>query len=237
MGKALVVEDDATVASAIGELLEAVNLSVDIAYDGEDGLYRLTHSSYDIAIVDWHLPGISGGEMCSRYRQRGGQTAIIMLTNRDKTSQKVEGLELGADDYLTKPFDCNELVARVRALLRRPPMLLEKRIEKTGVQLDYKRCTVLLNGKSTKLLPKEFEVLEFLLKYSDGYFTADELIKHLWSSESEVGPETVRVCISRIRSKVDRKEYPSLIETSKGWGYKISEFYLSERENEDETSK
>ncbi|MBX9695360.1 MAG: response regulator transcription factor, partial [Cyanobacteria bacterium] len=186
------------------------------------------------AVVDWHLPGITGGEVCSSYRQRGGQAAIIMLTNRDKTTQKVEGLELGADDYLTKPFDCNELMARVRALLRRPPVMVSKRIEKTGVQLDYQSCSVSLNGKTSKLLPKEFEVLEFLLKHSGHYFSADDLLKHLWSSESEVGPEAIRVCISRIRSKVDQKEHPSLIETSKGWGYKISDSYLTKAPPADE---
>ncbi len=230
MGKALVIEDDAAVAASIAELLETMSLTVEVAYDGEEGLYRLSHSPYDIAVVDWHLPGMNGGELCRAYRERGGQAAIIMLTNRDKTTQKVEGLELGADDYLTKPFDCNELVARVRALLRRPPVMLSKRIEKTGVQLDYKTCTVAVNGKTSKLLPKEFEVLEFLLKHPEHYFSTDDLIKHLWSSESDVGPEAVRVCISRIRTKVDQKGFSSLIETSKGWGYKISEIYLSNKE-------
>lgn len=226
MPKVLVVEDDAAVAAAVAAWLDDSEFLVDIAYDGTDGLYRLQHSAFDVAILDWHLPGLTGPELCSAYRKSGGQAAILMLTKRDAASAKIEGLDAGADDYLTKPFDGGELVARVRALLRRPAVMLTKRLERASVQLDYNSCSVIFGERTVKLLRKEFDVLEFLLKHSDKYFSSEDLLKHVWSSESDTGPETVRVLISRIRNKVDTPNSPSLIETSKGWGYKIAEAYL-----------
>lgn len=226
MPKVLIVEDDAAVAEVVQEWLEMSGYTVDVVYDGDEGLYRLRNSSFDLAILDWHLPGLTGLEVCTRYRSNGGQAAILMLTQRNSASAKVEGLESGADDYLTKPFDGNELVARVRALLRRPPMLLSKRLETTRLVLDYDKCSVSIDGKLSRLLPREFELVQFLLKNPHKYFSSEELLKHVWSSESEVGPETVRVCISRIRTKVNGDSTPSLIETAKGWGYKIADTYL-----------
>lgn len=226
MAKVLIVEDDALIAASLSEWLEMEGHKPQIAYDGLDGLQLLRTSGFDLAIVDWQLPGIPGTELCTRYRQGGGRIPILMLTQKSNVVDKETGLDAGADDYVAKPFSIRELGARVRALLRRSTGLFDATTTTGELCLDYSGCTVSVRGRKVKLLPREFELLEFLLRHPNTYFSGDKLIDHVWQSDAAVGNEALRTCISRLRSKMDEPGAPSVIETSKGWGYKISEAYL-----------
>lgn len=226
MAKVLVVEDDPVIASSLSEFLELEGHKAQVSFDGLDGLHLLKSSGFDLAIVDWQLPGITGTELCAKYRQAGGRIPILMLTQRSNVVDKETGLDAGADDYMAKPFHIRELAARVRALLRRSTGFFEAKSTTGDLCLDYSGCSVIVRGRKVKLLPREFELLEFLLRHPDTYFSGDKLIDHVWSTESEVSNEALRTCVSRLRSKLDEPGAPSVIETSKGWGYKISEAYL-----------
>ncbi|MBY0548024.1 MAG: response regulator transcription factor [Candidatus Obscuribacterales bacterium] len=226
MAKILIVEDDPLIANSLSEWLEMEGHKPQVAYDGLDGLQLLQTSGFDLAIVDWQLPGIPGTELCRRYRQSGGRIPIMMLTQRANVIDKETGLDAGADDYVAKPFSIRELGARVRALLRRSTGLFEGKATKGELSLDYSGCTVTVRGRKVKLLPREFELLEFLLRHPNTYFNGEKLIDHVWQSDTAVSNEALRTCVSRLRSKLDEPGAPSVIETSKGWGYKISDEYL-----------
>lgn len=226
MAKVLIVEDDPLIASSLSEWLEMEGHKPHVCYDGLDGLHMLKTSGFDLAIIDWQLPGLIGTEVCARYRQAGGRIPILMLTQKANVVDKETGLDAGADDYMAKPFHVRELGARVRALLRRSTGFFEAKSSTGELVLDYSGCCVEVRGKKIRLLPREFELLEFLLRHPDTYFSSDKLIDHVWQSTAEVSNEALRTCISRLRSKLDEPGAPSVIETSKGWGYKISEQYL-----------
>lgn len=228
MAKVLVVEDDPAMAAALSEWLEAEGHRAEIAYNGIDGLESLKYKGFDLAIVDWQMPGMDGIELCTSYRAGGGRVPILMLTQKSNVQEKTTGLDSGADDYLPKPFDLRELAARVRALLRRSTNLFDAR-KKTGqLILEYGECSVVVRGKKIKLLPKEFDLLEFLMRHPKTFFTPDKLLDFVWKSDSDAGHEAIRTCISRLRGKIDEPDQPSVIETSKGWGYKISDEYAKD---------
>ncbi len=226
MAKVLVIEDDPMVAEALSDFLKSEGHSPEIAYSGEEGLEALKHLGFDLAIVDWQLPELDGTEVCLRYRAKGGRIPILMLTQKSNVVDKSTGLECGADDYLTKPFDVRELRARVRALLRRSTGLFDASRTSGQISLDYAEKTATVHGKTAKLLPKEFALLEFLMRHPHTFFTSEKLIVHVWDSSSEVGQEAIRTCLFRLRSKLDKPGEPSIIENSKGWGYKIADHYL-----------
>lgn len=228
MAKVLVVEDDPSMAAALSEWLESEGHRAEITYNGNDGLEALKYKGFDLAIVDWQMPGMDGLELCNRYRVGGGRVPILMLTQKSNVQDKTTGLDAGADDYLPKPFDLRELAARVRALLRRSTNLFDA-TKKTGqLVLEYGECTVVVRGKKIKLLPKEFDLLEFLMRHPKTFFTPDKLLDFVWKSDSDTGHEAIRTCISRLRAKIDEPDQPSVIETSKGWGYKISDEYVKD---------
>ncbi len=227
MAKVLVIEDDPMMASELAEFLEAEGHRPEVVHDGLEGLELLKGKGFDLAIVDWQLPSMAGTQICESFRIRGGKTPILMLTQKSDVVDKETGLECGADDYLTKPFHLRELRARVRALLRRSSNLFDTERLLGQVSLEYNdRSIVFGDNKRVKLLPKEFELVEFLMRHPQTYFTAEKLLDHVWNSYHEVGHEALRTCMSRLRRKLEQAGHPSLIETSRGWGYKIADSYI-----------
>ncbi|MBX9667205.1 MAG: response regulator transcription factor [Candidatus Obscuribacterales bacterium] len=226
VARVLVIEDDLEVAQALELCLKLEGHTPEMAFNGREGFELLKFGGYDLAIVDWQLPELDGDEICSNYRITGGKTPILMLTKKSTIRDKVAGLDSGADDYLPKPFDIHELTARVRALLRRSTNLFDGSRARGRVRLDYAGRTVTIDQRTAQLVKREFDLFEFLLRHPGTYFTTEQLIKHVWGSSAEVGDEALRVCINRLRTKVDIDGEPSVIENAKGWGYKISDGFL-----------
>lgn len=229
MAKILLVEDDASLAKSVAECLETEGHRLQIVNDGGDGLSFLKASGFDLAILDWQLPGLCGPEICQKFRIAGGRIPILMLTQKSNVADREEGLDSGADDYLAKPFEVRELRARVRALLRRSTGLFDAERKSAGISLDYAACTATIGKRTTRLLHREFDLLEFLMRHPHTFFTAEKLLDFVWSSEGDVTIEAVRTCVSRLRTKLDvPDEGISVIETIKGWGYKLSDKYAGE---------
>ncbi len=221
MSRILVVEDEDGLSGAIQEWLQDEHYVVTVESDGREALNKLRNGEYELVLLDWMLPNISGLEICQYFREAGGITPILMITAKSTLSAKEEGLDSGADDYLTKPFSMRELSARVRALLRRPKTKPEMIIEAAGIRLDRKSLRVTKNEQQLKLLPKEFILLEVLLRHCGTVLSTEELVDHVWGSDSEITPDTVRSHVKSLRKKIDSKETPSLIKTVHGMGYKI----------------
>jgi two-component system, OmpR family, response regulator len=228
LAKILIIEDDPAMAESLLDWLEGNGYQAEVSYDGAEGLAYLQQRGYDLAIVDWQLPSMSGPSICEAYRRAGGKTPLLLLTRKATVEDKEQGLDAGADDYLPKPFEIRELGARVRALLRRSASLFESKVESGKIILDRAGYKVTVLGKTSQLVAREFALLEFLLRHPDTYFTADKLIDHVWESSVDVGHEALRTCVSRIRSRVDDPSRPSVIESSRGLGYKICEWYLKD---------
>jgi DNA-binding response OmpR family regulator len=222
MAKVLVVEDDPMVADVVQEVLRYANHIVEVVDNGEDGLYRLKHYSYDLVVIDWGLPGVTGVEVCAQYRASGGTVPIIMLTGRRTIQDKVVGLDYGADDYVIKPFEPDELMARVRALLRRPGPVSSSVLEAKGVQLDTVKKTVTVDGKEVILQAQEYALLDCLLRHKNQVMSIESLIDKVWSADAEVSADAVRQCVTRLRKKVDHSNN-SVITTVVGLGYSIKD--------------
>lgn len=219
MAKILLVEDDESIAATVSEWLSADKHSVECITDGKEGFNRLKYYEFELAILDWQLPGMSGPEICRLYRTDGGRTPILMLTSRTDSDDKVAGLDSGADDYLTKPIDFKELSARVRALLRRPSTLSPPAVKHRGLELDQGSGKVRRDGVEIMLLPKEFALLSFLMRHPNQVFSPDRLISLVWPSTTEVSRDTVKVHIKRLRDKIDTGEGASVIRSIHGMGY------------------
>ena len=221
MTKILLVEDDDMTVQTVTDFLSvANNYIVESVKGGKEGLDRLQLYEYDLAIVDWSLPEMSGVEVCSTYRSNGGLVPILMLTGKTSVSEKVHGLDAGADDYLTKPFSLQELTARVRALLRRPRETVKEVLQAGELVLDTTSGKVTKAGAEIALLPKELILLEFFMRHPNQNFTAITLLNRLWSSESDSTEQAVRQVIVRLRKKIE-DEGEELIVTSKGLGYRL----------------
>ena len=223
MAKILVVEDDRLVAQAVVDALKFAQHIVECVDDGKEGLDRLLLYQYDIAILDLNLPSIPGIEIARNYRASGGMLPLLMLTGRGDISDKESGFDSGVDDYLTKPFDVRELIARVRVLLRRPQQTLPDLITIGNLSLNVREGTATFHGKEVRLLKKERTVLEFLMRHPNQIFSVQELLNRLWSSESDSSEDAVRQCIARLRSKLSEGENTGPIVTVKGLGYKIAD--------------
>jgi DNA-binding response OmpR family regulator len=222
VAKVLLVEDDGNVSDAVQEVLRFEGYIVDAVDNGQDALYRLKYHSYDLMIIDWGLPDMTGIEVCAQYRQAGGTVPILMLTGRGGIDDKVTGLDYGADDYLTKPFDTDELTARVRAILRRPRAMLSTVLEAHGLQLNTASQTVTLNSIEVILQAQEFALLECLLRHKNQVLSIESLIDKVWSTDSEVSPDAVRQCVTRLRKKLDKSTVP-IVTTVVGLGYSIKD--------------
>jgi DNA-binding response OmpR family regulator len=218
MAKILVVEDERDIASMIAEHLEFEHYKVETAFDGDEAQGMLRVREYDMLILDWELPLISGIEVCQKYRASGGRVPVLMLTGNTAVLDKVKGLDSGADDYLTKPFSLDELSARVRALLRRG----ETKQSLGGLRfqdiiLEPNTHEVTKGGKELKLIPKEFAILELLMRYPGKVFTADAILDRVWDQSEYPAPYVVRTHVMNLRRKVGE----GVIETVHGVGYKI----------------
>ncbi len=220
--KILVVEDDHRIAQSIKKGLEQERMVVDLAFDGVEGYDLAVDNNYDLIILDLMLPGLNGLDLCSRLRQNKNHTPILILTARDRLDNKVEGLNKGADDYLTKPFAFEELLARIRALTRRPHTISETLISLEDLSLNLQTFAVKRAGQEIKLTSKEFSLLEMLLRHPNQILTKDQITNHVWDYEADVLPNTVEVYIKNLRRKIDVPFKFPLIHTVRGFGYKIS---------------
>lgn len=221
MAKILVVEDDTQISQFVCDSLVFEHHTVEAAYDGDDGDEMLAVNEYDLVILDRTLPGKDGIDICKAYRARGGGAPVLMLTGMSKIAERAEGLDSGADDYLTKPFHIQELQARVRALLRRRTgKLLEDVLTLGHVTLDTKSFKVTSNGSSVRLVPKEFALLELLMRHTGQVFSSEAIIARVWTAEEEASPETIRTYIKNIRKKLESPSHQSIIHTVHGVGYK-----------------
>jgi DNA-binding response OmpR family regulator len=225
MAKILLVDDDKKFNNVVEDWLLTEGHEVEAVYAGNVGMERALSNEHDILILDWSLPNVSGIEICRQYRARGGAVPVLMLTGKTTVSDKEEGLDAGADDYLTKPFHPRELSARLRALLRRArefsPVTLDAVLKAGDIILDTKAFKVTKAGQEINLLPKEFALMEFLMRHPNQVFSSQELLDEIWSKESENSPDTVRVHITKLRAKIDVEGKPSLIRTIHRVGYKL----------------
>lgn len=219
--RVLVVEDEHKIANSIKKGLEQELFAVDIAYTGADGYDLAASEAYDLIILDRLLPGMDGIEICKKLRATQNHTPILLLTAKGQVADKVEGLNAGADDYLTKPFAFEELLARARALTRRPQGTLGTELRVGTLSLDTLTYTAQREGKTIPLSHKEFSLLEYLMRHKGTVITKEQIINHVWDYDANVLPNTVEVYIKMIRSKIDKPFKTKLIHTLRGFGYKI----------------
>jgi two-component system, OmpR family, response regulator len=219
----LVVEDEHRIAAAIKKGLEQESYAVDTAFNGTDGFDLASSEEYDLIILDLMLPGMDGLTICKELRKAHIHTPILILTAKGQVQDKVQGLDSGADDYLTKPFSFEELLARTRALVRRPKTTICSTLAVGTLKLDPKLYAVTRSGTDIHLSGKEFSLLEYLMRQANTIVSKDQIIAHVWNYEADILPNTIEVYIRNLRNKVDKpfnKEKP-LIQTIRGFGYKI----------------
>jgi two-component system copper resistance phosphate regulon response regulator CusR len=219
----LLIEDERKVADFVARGLRAERLAVDVAYDGSTGWEMASTVDYDLIILDLMLPGLSGTELLKRFRRKGGNAAVLVLTARDATADKVENFEAGADDYLTKPFAFAELKVRVRALLRRQPSTRNNVLRVGDLELDRLGQQVRRAGKRIDLTTKEYALLEYLTSHAGRVLSRTMIIEHVWDESFEGLTNIVDVYVRHLRSKVDDPFPTKLIRTVRGAGYSIGE--------------
>ncbi len=218
----LVVEDEHKIARAIGRALEQESYAVDIVYDGDEGYAMATTEPYDLAIIDRMIPGdYDGIGVVKAMREAKIHTPVLLLTALGSTSDKTKGLDSGADDYLVKPFALEELLARVRALLRRPAEQKGTVLKADDLELDTTTFRVTRAGKDIPLTSKEFALLEFLLRNQGRPSSKETIVSHVWDYDADILLNTVEVYIKYLRAKVDEPFKKQLIKTVRGFGYKI----------------
>ncbi len=215
----LVIEDEHKIANSIKRGLEQESYAVDVAYDGKTGFDLASSEDYDVIILDLLLPEIDGITLCKKLREEENiQTPILILTAKGQIEDKVEGLNAGADDYLVKPFSFSELLARIRALIRRPKKVLENVLSCGDLTLNPLTFEVKKRGEEIKLTKKEFALLEYLMRHQSKILSKEQIISHVWDYDSDILPNTVEVYIGFLRRKLG---LPSLIKTVRGFGYKL----------------
>lgn len=220
--KILLVEDDQRIALPLTEALTDQRYAVDWASDGEAGLDLIEAYGYSLILLDVMLPKLDGIALCQRLRQRGIQTPVMLLTAKDTSSDKVIGLDAGADDYVVKPFDLKELLARIRALLRRGNTALPPVLEWAELALNPNTCEVSYAGAPLSLTPKEYQLLELFLRQPDRVWSRGKILEQLWTSEEPPGEETIKVHLRSLRQKLlAAGAEADLIETVYGLGYRL----------------
>lgn len=219
----LIVEDDHKIAAALKKGFEQESFAVDVSHDGQDGFGQASTIEYDLIILDRMLPEMDGVEVCQRLRDEKIKSPILMLTAKDKISDRVEGLNSGADDYLIKPFAFEELLARAHALLRRPNNLENGDLAISDLRLDPHSFEVRRGNRSIKLSTKEFALLEYLMRNKERILTKDNIISHVWDYDADILPNTVEVFMGYLRNKIDKPFKTKLLQTVRGFGYKITE--------------
>jgi two-component system alkaline phosphatase synthesis response regulator PhoP len=226
MNPILLIEDEPGLVMTIADLLTAEGHRVESVSDGEAGLAKATQEKFVLIILDVMLPKKTGFEVCRELRQSGIDTAILMLTAKTQVVDRVVGLKLGADDYLTKPFDPAELLARVEALLRR--VNKENRVDVRSfhfgdVEIDFERAEVRRAGRPLSLAAKEIQLLRYLVNHRDRVVPRDEILQQVWEYDSEVSSRTIDVHIAWLRQKVDNPQNPKFIQTVRGKGYRFTQ--------------
>jgi DNA-binding response OmpR family regulator len=219
MAKILIVEDEKDLAHSVRDWLLLEGHRVDAVQDGNQALEWLRSNEYDVIVLDVLLPGLDGFEVCRRYRRSGGLGRVLMLTAKSGINDKESGLDAGADDYITKPFDLKEVSARVRALMRRSISVVGAQLIAADLIVDLTVRKVSRGDNEIKLLPQEFALLEFMIRQPNRIFSADTLIKRVWNGNSSV--DTVRTHIKTLRKKVDLPGLQPLIKTVHGVGYSL----------------
>jgi DNA-binding response OmpR family regulator len=223
-GRILIVEDDPTLQYAISRLLEKDGFAVDVADDGEAGIDAARASDYDVVLLDWMLPKLSGIDVCRALRAES-PVPIIMLTAKETEANRVLGLELGADDYVTKPFSSGELVSRIRSLMRRRALDLgDDRQVRTvgGIVLDLVRHRIDIDGQPVQLTPTELRLLSLLATDPERVFSREEIMRHLWQSAFVGDTRTVDVHVRNLRRKIEREPaHPERLVTVRGVGYQL----------------
>lgn len=217
----LVIEDEPKVSRTLVKGLESDHFAVDLAADGEDGLQLAMEVDYDAILLDWNVPKLDGLTVLKKLRKSGSNTRIMLLSARKEVSDRILGLQCGADDYLVKPFSFEELLARVHALLRRPMELLDKLIVE-DLELDRVRRTVTRSGKAITLTQREYAVLEYLMRNAGRTVTRTMVVEHVWNLGFEGLTNIVDVYINYLRQKVDRGFTKPLIHTARGVGYMLA---------------
>lgn len=219
----LVVEDEHKIANSIKKGLEQESYAADVAYSGTEGFDFASTEPYDLIILDRLLPELDGIEITRKLREQKVHTPILMLTAKGQIADKVEGLDAGADDYLAKPFAFEELLARVRALTRRPKENVGTKLSVEDLSLDTVSFEVRRGEKIIKLSSKEFALLNFLMRHANKTLTKDQIISNVWDYDADVLPNTVEVYVGYLRNKIDKPfpNKPALIQTVRGFGYKV----------------
>lgn len=218
----LVVEDEAAIRDRIADRLRTDGFVVDAAQDGKEGLYRATEFPLDLAIVDLGLPRLDGIELITRLRQRGISFPILILTARTRWQEKVEGLEAGADDYLGKPFHLEEMIARVRALIRRSAGLAQAELICDPVSLNTSTQNVTVSGLPVDLTAFEYRVLQYLMLHSGKVVSKTELTEHIYEEDQDRDSNVIEVFVGRLRKKIDPGDELKPIETLRGRGYRFN---------------
>ncbi len=223
--RVLVIEDEHKIARALKKALEQEHYAVDVSYDGDDGLAMATTEPYDVMIVDRMLPGGHDGiSIVKAVRERSIGTPILLLTALGRVEDKTTGLDSGADDYLIKPFALEELLARVRALLRRPVEQHSTVLDADDLSLDTAKRSVKRGNKEIRLTSKEYGLLEFLLRNKNRPISKNTIMQHVWDYDADILPNTIEVYIKYLRAKIDKPfKGKGLIKTVRGFGYKIED--------------
>jgi DNA-binding response OmpR family regulator len=217
--RVLVVEDEQLLADTLAEGLRRLSMAVDVCYDGSAALERVGVHGYDVVVLDRDLPKVHGDDVCRAVMAAGGEARVLMLTAAGEVTDRVAGLRLGADDYLTKPFAFDELVARVQALGRRSRPALPPVLERSGVVLDLARHQASRDGRHLALSPKEFAVLEVLMRAEGRVVSAEDLLEKAWDEHADPFTNAVRVAVMTLRRKLGG---PPVIDTLPGAGYRLA---------------
>lgn len=219
----LLIEDEHKIAQALKRGLEQESFAVDVLFNGLQGMARALRGKYDLLILDRMLPDISDGlEICREVRKKGLHQPILILTAKDKTGDRVEGLDSGADDYLVKPFSFEELLARVHALLRRPNQTIGSALTVNDLELNPQTFEVKRAGATILLSNKEFSLLEYLMRNVGRIISKDQIIQHVWNFDADILPNTVEAFIASLRQKIDKPfQSGKLIHTVRGFGYQL----------------
>ncbi|MCA0315325.1 MAG: response regulator transcription factor [Candidatus Melainabacteria bacterium] len=223
MAKILLVEDDLELSQRMEDWFSLENHNLEVVHSGEDALQMLTSFEFDVVVMDWGLPGMTGLEVVKQYRKQGGAAPIIFLTGRGEIDNREQGLDCGADDYMVKPFDVRELSARIRSLLRRPKGLLPTELAIKGVKLELETRTVKVGEQSAHLMPKQCALLEYLMRHPNRPFGAKALLDAVWPSDSEASEDTVRTCMKTLRRQLSTLGKEDFIKTMLGSGYLIED--------------
>jgi DNA-binding response OmpR family regulator len=216
--RVLVVEDHAKLAMTMATGLRQAGMAVDVVFDGHDALEHLSVTTYDVVVLDRDIPGVHGDDVCKELTARGSPSRVLMLTAAGEVADRVDGLSIGADDYLSKPCDFSELVARIRALVRRPGTSLPPTLTYGDLQLDPSHRIATRAGRPLSLNPKEFAVLEVLLAAPGIVVSAEQILERVWDEAADPFSPAVRITISRLRAKLGD---PPLIETVAKVGYRM----------------